>query len=180
MDLLDFEGQALYFDEPLAEGISELLQDAARKYADGVSELPLLQAYLRAPDSLAVLVSLYRFYYYQHRLEEAAIVAERALNVCAKELEFPDDWRLLQQDHLGAGALRSMGLVRFYLLTLKAAAYLNLRLGAKAQGVALLEKLVELDTSNRLGALDLLKVVQHYGSPTATASAKNTAESSMI
>jgi len=38
--------------------------------------------------------------------------------------------------------MRSMGLVRFYLMVLKATGYINLRLGNNETGQAMLEKLV--------------------------------------
>jgi hypothetical protein len=49
--------------------------------------------------------------------------------------------------------------LRFYLLALKGAAYLNLRLDKLAQGRAMLEKLIRLDPEDRLGAAALLQVV---------------------
>jgi hypothetical protein len=58
--------------------------------------------------------------------------------------------------------MQSMTLVRFYLLLLKGAGYLNLRLGKIDKGKTILEKVVELDTQDRLGALALLNVVESY------------------
>ena len=55
--------------------------------------------------------------------------------------------------------MRSMGLVRFYLMVLKATGYINLRLGNYELGQAMLEKLVELDTSDRMGGKALLEVL---------------------
>jgi len=71
MDLLDFEAQGLYFEEPDVAGVKEMIVTAAENYATGDAELPLLKAYFLAPQSLNVLVALNRFYYYQHRLEDA-------------------------------------------------------------------------------------------------------------
>lgn len=160
MDLLNFEGQDLYFDETLPEGVPELLARAAGEYAEGTAELPLLRAYFLAPESLTVLVSLYRFHYYQHRLDDTATVAARALAVSGGRLGFPGDWRELDSGHLAAGAAQSMSLLRFYLLALKGAAWLNMRRNRPAEARPMLEKLAELDTANRLGVKDLLSLVQ--------------------
>ena len=81
MDLLDFEAQGLYFEEPDVVGVKELIEQAAGSYETGGAELPLLQAYFKAPDSLNVLVALNRFYYYQHRLDDALNATSRALAV---------------------------------------------------------------------------------------------------
>jgi len=165
MDLLEFDGQALYFDEAVATDVADLLDQASAQYSDGEGELPLLRAYLLAPQSLMVLVGLYRFYYYRHRLDLALEVAHRVLAVAGERLRFPDDWRRLSKPFLGGGVMKSMGMVRFYLLALKAAGYLNIRLSNDAEGRAMLEKVIEMDAEDRLGAGSLLSVVEELESP---------------
>jgi hypothetical protein len=159
MDLLDFEQAELYFDEPLAPEIAELIVAAADKYGSEEAEGMLLRASYMAPQHLMVLVALYRYYFYQHRLEDALLVGESALAVVGRRLEFPETWLYLNEANLGAGVLRSMGLVRFYLMVLKATAYINLRLGHFEAGQAMLEKLVELDSHDRMGGKALLEVL---------------------
>jgi tetratricopeptide (TPR) repeat protein len=160
MDLLNFEGQELYFDEPLDETVQALIAAASESYGEGSAEAPLLEAQSLAPHSLTVLVALYRFYYYQHRLEEAIEIAEQALDITARDLALPRDWRRLSELHIAHAALTSMGSLRFHLLCLKAEAYLLLRLGREEDGKAILRKLLELDGNNRLGARQLLDVVE--------------------
>lgn len=159
MDLMDFEAQELYFDEALPEGVAELLAEASQGYAEGVAEGYLLRAQELAPESLTVFVALYRFYYYQHRLADSFAVAERALAVSGKMLGFPPDWRQLEPEHLAAGAEKSMSLVRFYLLSLKGAGWLKMRMREPAAAREILFKLASLDTANRLGIKDLLSLV---------------------
>lgn len=159
MDLLDFEGQDLYFDETLPAEVTELLAEASGGYAEGTAEGFLLRAAELAPESLTVLVALYRFYYYQHRLEETFGIAERALAVAGNTLGFPTDWRALEPEHLAAGAEKSMGLVRFYLLSLKGGGWLKMRLNDPPAAREILEKLASLDTADRLGIKDLLSLV---------------------
>jgi len=89
MDLLDFEAQGLYFEQADVAGVKELIALAAENYAGGEAELFLLKAYFLAPDSLNVLVALNRFYYYQHRLEEALTATNKALRVIRPTLFAP-------------------------------------------------------------------------------------------
>lgn len=166
MDLLDLEGQQLYFDEPMPEKVQQLLMQAAAAYGDGQSESLLLRAFLYAPDNLSVLVALYRTYYYQHRLDEAKQVAKRALQVVAQRLDFPEDWKEVDIAELSHAILKSMGLVRFYLMTLKAEAYLDLRLGHLDEGRARLRKVAELDASDHFGAAALLDMLARCETPT--------------
>lgn len=161
MDLLDFDQTELYFDEPLALDVSRLLEKAADAYGSYEAESLLLRANLMAPQHLIVLVALYRYYFYQHRLEDALLVAESALAVVGQRLEFPDTWVYLREANVGAGVMRSMGLVRLYLMVLKAAGYINLRLGHIETGKAMLEKLVQLDSHDRIGGKALLEVLHH-------------------
>lgn len=164
MDLMDFDQGALYFDEPLPSEVEGLIAEAGQAYASAdAAEALLHKAYFLAPEALLVLVALYRFYFYQHRLVDALIVAERALVLVARRLGFPEDWRRLHPGFLGQGVLRSMGLLRFYLSILKAAGYIQLRLDRLAEGHAMLSKLVEMDSHDRLGGKALLDLLENPG-----------------
>lgn len=156
MDLQNFEGQLLYFDLNHSEEVTALLQRAAHAYGEGAAEPLLKQAYALAPEDLTVLVALYRFYYYQHRYQDALDIAFQAMRAVAPAISFPADWLKLSFNHLANGVLVSFTLVRFYLLALKGAAYLNLRMGNIADGIYMLKKVVEFDSKDRLGAKALL------------------------
>jgi tetratricopeptide (TPR) repeat protein len=159
MDLHDFDGSGLYFDEPQSAEVAECMRLASSGYAQGRAEQPLLQALALAPNDLGVLVGLYRFYFYQHRFTEALGIAARALPYVGSRLALPTSWRELRPAHLAQVDARDVGLLRFYLLVLKGAAYLCLRIGHFEQGKAMLNKLVELDAHDRLGARQLLSVL---------------------
>lgn len=159
MDLQDFQGQLMYFDEPLPDGVDELLQQASEAYGEGNAEWYLLQAYGIAPGNMTVLVALYRFYYYQHRLAEAVDVAFQVMSGVAPTIGFPESWEKLRFEHLAYGVMESFTRVRFYLLALKGAGYMNLRLGNIAEGVRMLNKVVEFDSHDRLGAQALLRAM---------------------
>ena len=163
MDLMDFEGGQLYFEESLPPDVETLLQQAGELYGDGEAEPLLVEALRLAPESLNVLVAAYRFYYYQHRLNDALNIAGLALAVTSRRLEIPADWNVLTSAHVSQAGPAAMALVRFHLLSLKAEAYLLLRLGRTMEGRAMLLKLLELDSHNRLGAKQLLEVAETVG-----------------
>ena len=159
MDLLDFEAQGLYFEEEDVAGVKELIATAADNYANGDAELPLLKAYFLAPESLNVLVALNRFYYYQHRLEDALAATCKALVVIRPTISFPEDWRDLQMSHINDAPADLLTKVRLYLFTLKAIGFLNMRLENLDFSQAIFEKLVETrqqGQNRRIGLLELV------------------------
>lgn len=155
MDLLDFTGEDLYFDKPLPAEVSALLQQASKTYGSHAAEQHLLRAYFLEPENFSVLVALYRYFYYQHRYGDAFIVAERTLLVAARQLDINPDWRALTDADLGYGVQRSMALMRFHLHALKGAGYLKLRLGHYQEALDRLQKVVDLDAADRIGAAPL-------------------------
>jgi hypothetical protein len=159
MDLLDFEAEGLYFEEPDVAGVKEMIAIAAENYATGDAELPLLRAYFLAPESLNVLVALNRFYYYQHRLEDALTATVKALAVIRPVIDFPEDWRDLQQSHINDAPSNLLTQVRLYLFTLKAIGFLNMRLAYLDVSQGIFEKLVSVDSKDRIGAKGLLELV---------------------
>jgi len=159
MDLLDFEAHDLYFEEPDVIGVKEMIANAAENYANGDAELPLLKAYFLAPESLNVLVALNRFYYYQHRLEDALNATLKALAVIRPLIGFPEDWHDLQASHINDAPVALLTQVRLYLFTLKAIGFLNMRLENLDLSQSVFEKLVGLDSKDRIGAKGLLELV---------------------
>jgi tetratricopeptide (TPR) repeat protein len=160
MDLLDFTGEDMYFDQPLPPEVDGLLADAAEHYdADGgtdTAEQSLMRAYFLAPEHLTVLVALYRFYYYRQRYADALTVADRAIALAARELGLDPDWRNLSADTLNRAAADSMVLTRFLLLALKGAGFLLMRMERPADALERLEMAAAIDDSDRLGLGDML------------------------
>ncbi|MGR9074485.1 MAG: hypothetical protein ACU833_15595, partial [Gammaproteobacteria bacterium] len=132
---------------------------ASEVYASGDAELPLLQAFLRAPASLNVLVALNRFYYYQHRLADALLISENALGIIRRKIEFPDDWRSLELRHISESPRDRLSWIRLYLFTLKSIGFLKMRLNELESSKAIFEKVVALDSEDRIGAGPLLELV---------------------
>lgn len=161
MDLLDFEARDLYFDQEDNEQVQALIKLASEHYSDGQAELPLLKAYLLAPESLNVLVALNRFYYYQHRLQEALLISEKALGLIRHQLAFPfpDEWQQLQVSHIREAPQACLTQVRLYLFTLKSIGFLNMRLENLELSRCIFQKLVEMDEKDRIGAKPLLELV---------------------
>jgi tetratricopeptide (TPR) repeat protein len=168
MDLLDFSDCKLYFEEPMPPEAERLIEQASQEYGQPGAETALLRAHLLAPENLMVLVGLYRYYFYQHRLDDALLVAERAMQLSARPLGLPNDWNQLDEVRLGSAAASSFGLLRFYLLALKAASVVLLRLGRIDASRARLIKLISLDSRDQLGAGKLLEVVDEFQSPSAS------------
>ena len=83
MDLLDFEAESLYFDEPLKQEAQRCIEQAAASYGTVQAEGLLMRAYFLEPEHPSVLVALYRYFYYRHQLADALLVADRVLRVFA-------------------------------------------------------------------------------------------------
>jgi tetratricopeptide (TPR) repeat protein len=159
MDLLQFDARDLYFETEDSEDVQNLIRSASEMYGSGSAELPLLQAYLRAPESLNVLVALNRFYYYQHRLAEALLIAEKALALIRRDVGFPDDWRQLETQHISEAPRERLTRIRLYLFTLKSIGFLHMRMKNLALSRSIFERLVMLDDKDRIGAKALLELV---------------------
>lgn len=160
VDMLDFEGEELYFDEPLQTETRECIDRAAEWYGDQEAENRLLRAYFLEPEHPMVLVALYRYFYYQHRYQDALLVAERVLLRFAARLGLPSSWQDLEASSFAGETLASMSELRFYLLALKGAGYLDLRLEKFESAIERLKKVVEIDSKDRLGAGSLLEIAK--------------------
>lgn len=135
------------------------LREAASAYRDDrAAEQHLLSAQALAPTHAAVLIGLYRFYFYKNRLPEALGVAGVCLRKAAEDNALAFDWREVRSQDADFGNYGAV-LPRFYLFTLKAYAYLSMRLGDLAEGRAAVMKLLELDPSDKVGAKVLLGVL---------------------
>lgn len=162
MDLLkELDGAGCYFEEELTDEVRQLLDDAAESYGNEErAELLLQQAMIKAPKSLTVMVALYRFYFYRHRLDETLEVAARAMRLSGSALGLNCDWPELKLKDFDRQAAGKVTTGRFYLFALKGAGYINMRLGELELGTAQLRKVSELDPEDRLGASVLLKVAE--------------------
>ncbi len=159
LDPMELGEDGLYFDEPCAPEVEALIVQAAQHYGQAAAEPCLLRAYFLAPEQLSVLVGLYRYYFYQHRMEDALIVAERVLDVTARRLHLVGGWSSIGRVALGEAVMRSMGLLRFHLLALKGSAVILLRLDRLDEARLRLAKIAEVDARDTLGAMPLLAII---------------------
>lgn len=139
------------------------LREAALSYHLGdVAEAHLFAARRSAPSHVAVLIGLYRFYFYKGRLEEALEIARACLTRAAIDNSFPMDWRAVQRGDADFGSYDAV-LPRFFMFVLKGYAYLQMRLGEYEEGREALVKLLDLDPTDRIGAGVLLSVLDRMG-----------------
>lgn len=160
MDMHDFEVDELYFNEPIGKETQSCLDQASEKYGKYDAEKNLLRAYFLEPEHPVVLVALYRFYYFQHCYADALEVAERVLKVYSKRLELPTKWQELTSQHFEQLDKQSMTEIRFYLLALKGAGYLEMRLENFKNAIERLQKVVNVDSEDRMNALSLLQTAE--------------------
>lgn len=141
-----------------AEARAHLDKAAERYQLTDVAETHLFAAEKIAPDHAAVLIALYRFYFYKGRLAEALDVARACVEKAARLNVLDDNWRKVRADDANFGEWEAL-LPRFFLFSLKGYAYLSLRLGALREGRDAAEKLLELDPRDRIGARVLIDVL---------------------
>ncbi len=136
------------------------LFEAAHSYdRSEIALAHLREARRLAPNHVAVLIGLYRFFFYKGRLAEALEIANSCLLRAAIDNSLPLDWRVVRPDH-AAFASFDDPVARFFMFVLKGYAYLNMRLGDFQEGRAAVEKLLELDPTDSVGAGILLSVLE--------------------
>jgi tetratricopeptide (TPR) repeat protein len=131
-------------------------------HLDEVAEHHLREAQAIAPGHAAVLIGLYRFYFYKGRLADALTIAKLCLDKAAAENRLAADWQDVRAGDASFGHYENM-LPRFYLFTLKGYAYLQMRLGNLEEGRTAVMKLLELDPTDKVGARVLLEVLERTG-----------------
>ncbi|MEI6557711.1 MAG: hypothetical protein WCO00_04830 [Rhodospirillaceae bacterium] len=156
------EGEFLAWHDGLPDVARAALAGAAADWADDTAAESQIRAALAvAPGHLAVRVGAYKFYFYKHRLPEAAPHALWCVGWASARLGLPADWR-----RLSAAAVAGAGpepLLRFLLFSLKAYGYVMVRQGALAEGRAAVARVVDLDPDDRVGAGRLLTVIDRGG-----------------
>ena len=156
----DAFGVALGFATP--PGIDATLRRAADAYADTQTAEFLLWTALKADEScLGSYFSLYKFYFYKRMLAEAEEVALMGLQTAARQAGIDPDWMRLTA--ASADWNRVDAPQHFYLFTLKALAFMRLRLGRPAECAELLAKLQELDPRDSVGASVIRDIAASQG-----------------
>jgi tetratricopeptide (TPR) repeat protein len=150
------------FGGRVSAALDRTLVDAARQYTDKArAEALLLEALQRDTECLPVYFALYKFYFYSHRLADAERIVLAALETASRQARIAPDWSVLTPDSAAWHATNEPA--HFYLFSLKALAFIRLRLGRRAEASALLAKLAELDPGDSIGA----SVIRSLASATA-------------
>lgn len=137
----------------------EHLRLAGQNYhQDEVALAHLQAAWDIAPGHAAVYIGKYRFYFYKNRLAEALAVGTECLAKAAVDNGLSPNWREASPEAADFSNFAAI-LPRFFLFTLKGYAYLQMRLGDLEEGRAAIEKLLELDPTDKVGAKVLLNVL---------------------
>lgn len=144
-----------------AEADAELKLASAAWHDFDKAEAHLKRVMELAPGHPAAYIALYRFYFYKNRLAQAYAVGWDCLERAAQDNGLSSDWR---QVRIADADFSDLAILpRFYLFTLKACAYLSMRLGDLETGAALIDKLTELDPKNQLGGKVLREVLDRVG-----------------
>ncbi|MGZ4958656.1 MAG: hypothetical protein ACXV7J_05345 [Methylomonas sp.] len=147
-----FEERVL-FSPNLPEAVNKLLQSAvAASHADKpLAEKLFRQAQETDSACLQTYFALYKFYFYEGRLLEAEREVIAALEEAARQGGFPGDYRKLARLRDKCNLYASdIGL--FYLYSLKALAFIKLRLHQETEARLILSSIHELDPEDRCGA----------------------------
>ena len=136
-----------------------LLREASRSWAD----TERAQSFLREADRLygdclPVVVGCYMFYFTKGLLREAIPFAMRAAEIMGGRLGLAGN--LNEVEETDAAFSEYEAGPRFYLFAMKAVGYLHARLGETERGLEILEKILTLDRSDRLGISLLVAVIR--------------------
>lgn len=129
---------------------------------DSVAEKHLGHAMRIAPDHPAVQVGYYRYLFYKGRLQDALLQLNVCIGTAAVQGGLPSDWRRAVPQDADFGNLDAIW-ARFYLFALKAYGYIKMRLGEQDEGRTAINKILELDPSDKVGAKLLLDVLDRQG-----------------
>ena len=155
-----FEERVL-FSPNLPDAVNELLQaGVSANHADKpLAEKLFKQAQETDRRCLQTYFALYKFYFYQGRLQEAEREAIAALEEAAHQGKFPCDYhRLARQPE--KWNMYASETTLFYLYSLKALAFIKLRRQLDAEARVILSLLQVLDPEDRCGASVIISLAE--------------------
>ena len=127
-----------------------------------IAEHHLAAARKLAPEHFAVQIGYYRYMFYKGRLQEALQLLLVCMATSARQNGLPEDWRKTKKDDADFGNYDS-AIARFYLFALKAYGYIQMRLGSLDEGRSAIQKILELDPGDKVGAKILIDVLDRQG-----------------
>lgn len=153
MSSVAFIEERVTFSPNIPTEVNNLLQAAvaASSVDQAEAETLFLQAQTLDSHCLQTYFALYKFYFFQKRLIDAERIVLAGLEEAAKQGGFPSDYRRLV-GNLQKWNLYANDSTLFYLYTLKALAFIKLRLGFTLDAQLVLSHLQQLDPEDLSGA----------------------------
>ena len=150
MSIMSLKQDNVLFASDMPKEVNDILQEAVVLYDDTErAKKKLLEALEIAPHRLEVYVALYKFYFYKNFIDDAESIALKALSEAAAQGGFSADWTTLTEN--STQWTPAPDAQRFYLYTLKALAFINLRKNRTDLANAILNKLITLDPKDQVG-----------------------------
>lgn len=118
----------------------------------------LLRARAALPEQLEIQIALYKLYAYSNRFEESLQIINEVLATVAKAEGLAADWQSLNAD--SACWHPASWRLRYYLYSLKASGFVNLRRGEIDSALNVLTKLLELDPMDQVGGSVVLELAE--------------------
>jgi hypothetical protein len=148
-----FIEERVTFSPNIPTEVNNLLQAAvaASSVDQSKAEILFLQAQTLDSHCLQTYFALYKFYFFQKRLVDAERIVLAGLEEAAKQGGFPNDYRQLVGNQKKWN-LYANDSTLFYLYTLKALAFIKLRLGFTLDAQLVLSHLQQLDPEDLSGA----------------------------
>ena len=143
--------EQLPFSSDLSMNVRLLLEEARRSCSDREKTFNLLeQAHMLAPDQLEVYYRYYKYLFYNKKLQQAEIIARKGLAEAGRQAGISADCLSLTPSTVDWN--NSQGVLRFYLFTMKALAFILLRQERLTESENILAKLAELEPQDMLGS----------------------------
>jgi hypothetical protein len=153
MNSVTFVEERVMFSPNMPSEVNNLLQAAVAASSVDQSRAEQLFLQAQALDSrcLQTYFALYKFYFFQKRLIDAERIVIAGLEEAARQGGFPSDYRRLATSR-PKWDLYANEITLFYLYTLKALAFIKLRLGFTLDAQLVLSHLQQLDPKDLSGA----------------------------
>jgi hypothetical protein len=148
VNILTGESSTDLFGGDVPPQVRHLLDEARNATPERALAL-LWTAQVCAPECPSLYYLLYKFHARHADFEQAELAALKGLEVAAQQANLPDDWRSVTA---AMADFSSPGPARFWLFTLKALAFIRLRLQDPEAAAFYLGKVNELDPQGGTGA----------------------------
>lgn len=148
------------FNPQVHPEVNRWLQQGVAHYSNGQAaeaEQCFAEAIRSGPDQLEAYQAQYKFLVTERRLDEALVTINTGLKMAAAQGGFAADWRVLDERSAGWNLA---GAPRFFLYTLKAFAFVQMRREFAGEAREALDKLAELDPEDQVGGSVLVSLLE--------------------